>query len=240
MVMFVLPFDLVVSSPATNSLVTSTACLQCPLIFEDRKFHANLVCLELVQLDVILGMDWLTLHHVLLDCTNKTVMFLDSGVSDYLNSYSFKKGSLALLNSVVAEENKNGDIRSTLIVQDYVDVFPEDVPGLPPVRETEFSIDVMPGTGAISITPYRMAQAELKELGKQLEDLSSKGFIRPSVSPWGAPVLLVKKKDGKSRLCVDYRQLNKVTIKNRYPMPRIDDLMDQLRGAAIFSKIDLK
>src|ERR1044072_69397 len=80
----------------------------------------------------------------------------------------------------------------------------------------------------------------MKELGKQLEDLSSKGFIRPSVSPWGGPVLLVRKKDGKSRLCVDYRQLNKVTIKNKYPLPRIDDLMDQLSGAAIFSKIDLK
>ena len=138
------------------------------------------------------------------------------------------------MNSIVAEEKKNGDIRSTLIVQDYADDFPEDVPGLPPVRETEFSIDVMPGTGAISITPYRMAPAEMAELGKQFEDLSSKGFIRPSVSPCGAPVLLVKKKYGKSRLCVDYRQLNKVTVKNRYPIPRIDDLMDQLLGGTVF------
>jgi hypothetical protein len=85
-----------------------------------------------------------------------------------------------------------------------------------------------------------MEPTELAKLNNQLEDLSSKGFIRPSVSPWGAPVLLVKKKDGKSRLCVDYRQLNKVTVKNRYPLPRIDDLMDQLQGAAVFSKIDLK
>ena len=123
----------------------------------------------------------------------------------------------------------DGDVKSIPIVQDYADVFLKDVPGLPPVRETEFSIDVMPGTGVISIAPYRMAPADLTELGKQLEDLTSKGFIRPSVSPWGAPVLLVKKKDGKSRLCVDYRQLNKVTVKNRYLMPRIDDLMDQLR-----------
>ena len=136
----------------------------------------------------------------------------DSGVSDYLNSYFLKKGSLAFLNSIVAEAKNDDDVRSIPIVQDYADVFPKDVPGLPPVRETEFSIDVMPGTGAISIAPYRMAPAELTELGKQLEDLTSKGFIRPSVSPWGAPVLLVKKKDGKSRLCVDYRQLNKVTV----------------------------
>jgi hypothetical protein len=132
------------------------------------------------------------------------------------------------------------DGRDILVVQDFVDVLPGDVPGLPPVREVEFSINVMPGTGPISITPYRMEPTELAKLNNQLEDLSSKGFIRPSVSPWGAPVLLVKKKDGKSRLCVDYRQLNKVTVKNRYPLPRIDDLMNQLQGAAVFSKIDLK
>src|SRR5580765_777218 len=127
-----------------------------------------------------------------------------------------------------------------MVVQEFEDVFPEDVPGLPPVREIEFEIDLIPGTGPVSVAPYRMAPAELVELKSQLEDLSSKGFIRPSVSPWGAPVLLVKKKDGRSRLCVDYRQLNKVTIKNRYPLPRIDDLMDQLKGAAVFSKIDLR
>src|ERR1044072_5243396 len=105
-----LPFDLVVSTPATNIVFANTTCFQCPLIFENRKFLVNLVCLELVQLDVILGMDWLSLHHVLLDCTNKIVMFLDSGVSDFLNSYSLKKGSLAFLNSIVAEEKKDGVI----------------------------------------------------------------------------------------------------------------------------------
>src|ERR1044072_6362510 len=238
--MFGLPFVLVVSTHATNSLVANTDTVDSPLIFEERTFLANLVCLELVQLDVILGMDWLVQDHVLLDCTSKKVMFPDKGVSDYLNSNFWKKGSLVFLNSIVAEVKNDGDMGSIPIVQDYMDVFPKDVPGLPPVRETEFSIDVIPGTGPISITPYRMAPAEMKELGNQLEDLSSKGFIRQSASSWGAPVLLVKKMDGKSRLCVDYRQLNKVTIKNRYPIPRIDDLMDQLRGAAVFSKIDLK
>src|ERR1044072_9829277 len=109
-------------------------------------FLANLVCLELVLLDVILGMDWLVQHHVLLDCTSKKVVFPDSGVSDYSNSYYLKKGSLAFLNSIVAEAKSDGDVRSIPIVQDYADVFPKDVPGLPPVRETEFSIDVMLGT----------------------------------------------------------------------------------------------
>jgi len=125
------------------------------------------------------------------------------------------------------------------IVQEFMDVFPDEIPGLPPKREIEFAIDIIPRVGHVSITPYRMTPIELAELKKQLEDLLEKQFIRPSVSPWGAPVLLVKKKDGSSRLCIDYRQLNKLTIKNKYPLPRVDDLLDQLHGVVIFSKIDL-
>ena len=121
-----------------------------------------------------------------------------------------------------------------------MDVFPDEIPGLPPKSEIKFAIDLIPGAGPVSISPYRMTPAELAELKKQLEDLLEKQFIRPSVSPWGAPVLLVKKKDGSSRLCINYRQLNKLTIKNKYPLPRIDDLMDQLHGAVVFSKIDLR
>nr|KYP54958.1 Transposon Ty3-G Gag-Pol polyprotein [Cajanus cajan] len=126
------------------------------------------------------------------------------------------------------------------VVRDFAEVFPDEVPGLPPVREMEFIIDLVPGAGTVSVAPYRMAPAELVKLKGQLEDLLEKQLVRPSVSPWGAPVLLVKKKDGGSRLCVDYRQLNKLTIKNKYPLSRIDDLMDQLKGASVFSKIDLR
>ncbi|KAK2423579.1 putative mitochondrial protein [Trifolium repens] len=126
------------------------------------------------------------------------------------------------------------------IVNEYTDVFPEDVMSLPPEREIEFSIDLVPGSQPISVAPYRMSPLELRELKTQLEELLQKHIIRPSVSPWGAPVLLVKKKDGTMRLCIDYRQLNKVTIKNKYPLPRIDDLLVQLRGATVFSKIDLR
>ena len=104
----------------------------------------------------------------------------------------------------------------------------------------EFGIEVAPGTAPISKNPYRMAPMELQELKKQLEELEQKGFIRPSISPWGAPVLFVKKKAGSMRMCIDYRELNKATIKNKYPLPRIDDLFDQLSGAAVFSKIDLR
>jgi len=126
------------------------------------------------------------------------------------------------------------------VVHQFEDVFTDEVPGLPPNREVEFSIDLVSGTGPVSMAPYRMALAELVELKKQIAELMVKQFIRPSTSPWGAPVLLVKKKDGSSRLYVDYRQLNKMTIKNKYPLPRIDDLIDQLHGSSLFSKIDLR
>ena len=125
-------------------------------------------------------------------------------------------------------------------ISDFPDVFPEELPGLPPQREIEVAIDVVPGATPASITPYQMAPVELKELKLQLQELLEKRFIRPSVSSWGAPVLFVKKKDGTLRLCIDYRQLNKLTIKNKYPLPRIDDLFDQLKGASIFTKIDLR
>ena len=110
---------------------------------------------------------------------------------------------------------------------------------MPLNREIEFSIDLLPSTAPISKAPYRMALTELKELKEQLVELLDKGFIRPSASPWGAPVLFVKKNDGSMRLCINYRELNRVTIKNKYPLPRIDDLFDQLQGAQVFSKIDL-
>ena len=132
------------------------------------------------------------------------------------------------------EESGPGETR---IVCEYLDVFPENLPGLPPKREIEFAIDVLPGTDPVSKAPYRMAPTELKELKVQLQELLDMGFIRPSYSPWGAPVLFVKKKEGTLRMCIDYRELNKLTVKNRYPLPRIDDLFDQLQGKTLFSKL---
>nr|GFC61834.1 putative reverse transcriptase domain-containing protein [Tanacetum cinerariifolium] len=114
------------------------------------------------------------------------------------------------------------------------------LPGLPPIRPVEFQIDLVPGVAPVAWAPYRLVPSEMKELAEQLKELSDKGFIRPSSSPWGAPVLFVKKKDGSFRMCIDYRELNKLTIKNRYPLPRIDDLFDQLQGSSIYSKIDLR
>jgi len=125
------------------------------------------------------------------------------------------------------------------ILQNFADIFQEP-PGIPPKRDIDFSIDLVPRTVPSSKAPYRMSTPELKELQIHLEELLKKGYIRPSVSPWGAPVLFVKKKDGTLRLCIDYRQLNKATVKNKYPLPRIDDLFDQLRGAKVSLKIDLR
>ncbi|EOY00066.1 Retrotransposon protein [Theobroma cacao] len=151
-----------------------------------------------------------------------------------------QKGYPTYLAYVIDTSKGEPKLEDVPIVSEFPDVFPDDLPGIPPNRELEFPIDLLPGTAPISIPPYKMAPAELKELKAQLQVLVDKGFIRPSISPWGAPVLFVKKKDGTLRLCIDYRQLNRVTIKNKYPLPRIDDLFDQLRGAMVFSKIDLR
>jgi hypothetical protein len=126
------------------------------------------------------------------------------------------------------------------VVQEYLDVFPKDLPGMPPDHDIEFIIDLLPGTPPISKRPYRMPINELAELKKQIVELQSKGFIHPSSFPWGAPVLFVEKKYGTQRMCMDYRSLNEVTIKNKYPLPRIEDLFDQMKGASVFSKIDLR
>ena len=123
---------------------------------------------------------------------------------------------------------------------EFLEVFPDDISNSPPECEVEFSIDLMPGTSSVSMAPYRMLASELSELKKRLEEMLEKKFVQLSVSLWGSPVLLVKKKDKSIRLCVDYKQLNKVTVKNKYPLSRINNLMDQLVDACVFSKIDLR
>jgi hypothetical protein len=128
-------------------------------------------------------------------------------------------------------------IEDVPVVWEYPDVFPEELPGMPPDRDIEFVSDLIPRTSPIAKRPYRMGAPELAELKKQLRELQQSGFIRPSSSAWGAPVLFVEKVKS-LRMSVDYRSLNKVTIKNKYPLPRIDDLFDQLKGAKYFSKVD--
>nr|ABD28293.1 RNA-directed DNA polymerase (Reverse transcriptase); Zinc finger, CCHC-type; Peptidase aspartic, active site; Retrotransposon gag protein [Medicago truncatula] len=239
--------EMVVETPAKGSVTTSLVCLKCPLSMFGRDFEMDLVCLPLSGMDVILGMNWLEYNHVLINCFSKSVHFSsveeESG-AEFLSTKQLKqleRDGILMFSLMATLSIENQAVIDRLpVVCEFPEVFPDEIPDVPPEREVEFSIDLVPGTKPVSMAPYRMSASELSELKKQLEDLLEKKFVRPSVSPWGAPVLLVKKKDGSMRLCIDYRQLNKVTIKNRYPLPRIDDLMDQLVGARVFSKIDLR
>ncbi|GKB42696.1 putative reverse transcriptase domain-containing protein [Tanacetum coccineum] len=159
------------------------------------------------------------------------------------NSYDVElvDGKIVRISAKKEEDKSEGkQLKDVPIVQDFLEVFPEDLLGLPPAQPVEFQINLIPGVAPVARAPYRLAPSEMKELSEQLQELSDKGFIRPSSSPWGAPVLFVKKKDGSFRMCIDYRELNKMTVKNRYPLPRIDDLFDQLQGSGIYSKIDLR
>jgi len=187
--------------------------------------------------DVIVGMDWLSLVDATIVCRAKILRIPLSG-GDVLEIQGERpEAHKQVLMSTTTEEIKLADIP---IVRDFPDVFPDDVQGLPPTRQVEFRIDLIPNATPVAKAPYRLAPSEMQELAAQLRELQDKGFIRPSSSPWGAPVLFVKKKDRSFRMCIDYRELNKLTVKNRYPLPRIDDLFDQLQGAKYFSKIDLR
>ncbi|GJR71488.1 putative reverse transcriptase domain-containing protein [Tanacetum coccineum] len=215
---------------------TDTILRSCTLVLLNHVFKIDLLPTRLGSFDVIIGMDWLSYHRAVIDCYEKIVRIpLPNGEILEVQGERPEKdpGSLACIK---ADERKLDDIR---VVRDFPEVFPDDLSGLPPVREIEFRIDLIPGASPVVKSPYRLAPSEMLELSNQLKELQEKGFIRPSHSPWGAPVLFVKKKDGAMRMCIDYRELNKLTIKNRYPLPRIDDLFDQLQGACCFSKIDL-
>ncbi|GJW35411.1 reverse transcriptase domain-containing protein [Tanacetum coccineum] len=209
----------------------------CKLELESSLFSINLIPLGHGSFDVIVGMDWLSQHKVVIVCHEKVV---EIPVEDgrILRVHGERTvGITKALKSAKEDEPKLSDIS---VVREFEDVFLEDLSGLPPQRQVEFRIDLVPGVTPVAKSPYRLAPSEMQELSGQLQELQDKGFIRPSHSPWGAPVLFVKKKDGSLRMCIDYRELNKLTIKNRYPLPRIDDLFDQLQGSRYFSKIDLR
>ncbi|GJV71550.1 putative reverse transcriptase domain-containing protein [Tanacetum coccineum] len=169
---------------------------------------------------IIRGMDWLSKLRAKIVCYEKIVQI------------PLSNGDILKVN-----EPKLEDIP---VVHEFHGVFQEDLTGLPPSREVEFYIDLIPGAMSIAKLLYRLAPTEMQELSNQLKELQEKGFIRPSSSPWGATVLFMKKKDGSFRMCIDYRELNKLTVKNRYPLPRIDDVFDQLQRSRYFSKIDLR
>ncbi|GJS89668.1 putative reverse transcriptase domain-containing protein [Tanacetum coccineum] len=141
-----------------------------------------------------------------------------------------------LMGAKVCDKNQE----EIVVVRDFPEVFLDDLSGLSPIREIKFRIELTPGATPVAKSPYHLATSELEELSGQPKELQDKGFIRPSLSPWGAPVLFVKKNDSSFRMCIDYRELKKLTVKNHYPLPRIDDLFNQLQGSQFFSKIDLR
>ncbi|XP_020257167.1 uncharacterized protein LOC109833769 [Asparagus officinalis] len=224
-------------------LVASSGYEACPVVICGRELFADFLVIDLPSFDAVFGMDWLGSFFATIDCRRRSVVF---EIPDHPR-FEFTSGSTsagpvefrarpkkATLAAMQVESEK------PIVVQEFEDVFPDDIYGLPPDRAIEFSIDLKPGTAPISKTPYRMPPAELAELRTQLDDLLQRGLIRPSVSAWGAPVLLVGKKDGSKRMCIDYRELNAVTVKNKYPLPHIDDIFDQLGGSGVFSKLDLR
>nr|GEZ02217.1 putative reverse transcriptase domain-containing protein [Tanacetum cinerariifolium] len=198
--------------------------LGCTLTLLNQPFEIDLLLIKLGSFDVVIGMDWLSKYHAKILCDEKVVHIpID--------------GETLIIREKKSDEKRLEDIP---VVKEFPDVFPEDLPGLPPIRQVEFQIDLISGTTPVARAPYILAPSEMQELSNQLHELIDRGFIRPSTSPWGAFVLFVKKKDGSFRMCIDYRELNKLTINNRYPLPRIDDLFDQLQGSSIYSKIDLR
>ncbi|GJU50660.1 putative reverse transcriptase domain-containing protein [Tanacetum coccineum] len=201
---------------------TNTVLKGCTLNLVNYVFEIDLMPIELGTFDVIIGMDWLVKHDAVIVCGEKVVR-------------------IPYGNKMLTVESDKGVSRLKVIscikARKYVE---RRVARLPPPRQVEFRIDLVPGAAPVVRAPYRLAPSEMKELSVQLQELLEKGFIRLSSSPWGASVLFVKKKDKSFRMCIDYRKLNKLTFKNRYPLPRIDDLFDQLQGSSMYSKIDLR
>jgi hypothetical protein len=205
-----------------------------PIKLSGRIFSTNLIILSGQGIDVILGMSWMKLHRAVFDIACRLV-HLDSPVYGKVILHRPVVSRIkASLHHVV--EIKLEDIH---VVREFPDVFLDDLPGMPPERAIEFKIELQHGSAPIAKAPYKMSPVEMKELKIQLQGLLDKGYIHPSTSPWGCSALFMEKKDKELRLCVDYRPLNAVTIKNKYPLPCIDILFDQLAGTQVFSKIDL-
>ncbi|GJX39048.1 putative reverse transcriptase domain-containing protein [Tanacetum coccineum] len=241
---------------ADGKLVSTNTILRgCTLNLLNQLFEVDLMPIELGTFDVIIGMDWLVKHDALIVCKKKEVhrpvkgkMLVVKGNCDEsrlkvvscIKARKYIKRGYHLFVAHVTEKEPKKRLEDVPIIRDFPKVFPDNLSGLPPPRQVKFRIELLPGAAPVTRAPYRLASSELKELSDQLKELSEKEFIRSSSSPWGAPVLLVKKKDGSFCMCIDYRELNKFTVKNRYLLLRIDDLFDQLQGSSVYSKIDLR
>jgi hypothetical protein len=222
---------MVVTTPG-GKIHTCSICSRISVIIRGVEFCTGLIVIDSVAIDVILGMETLARWGVRIDCAHRIVHLSTPDGKEVTVSASEPSGFLCQV-----EARPTDGIR---VVSEFPEVFPDDLPGMPPDRDIEFSIDLLPGSAPIAKRPYHMAPVEHEEVKKTVDELLAKGYIRRSFSPWAFPVLLVEKKDGAKRMCIDYRDLNAVTIKNKHPLPRIEDLFDQLQGACVFSKIDLR
>jgi hypothetical protein len=217
-------------------IFTKEVAFHIPVMLGGREFPTNMIVIKGQDIDVILGMNWVAQHMAIINTDLRTIKL----------SHGHEEIQLSIPVAVLAKPSGHvyeaiiPEIQDISVVCEFLDVFPEDLLGLPSERDVEFVIELMLDTTSISRRSYRMPPNELVELKTQLQDLLEKGSIRPSSSPWGCPAIFVKKKDQTLRMCVDYRPLNEVTIKNKYPLPRINILFDQLTGAWVFSKIDLR
>nr|GFA80791.1 hypothetical protein [Tanacetum cinerariifolium] len=237
---------------ADGKIVSTNNVLKgCTLNLLNHSFPIDLIVIELRSFDVVIEMDWLSKNDSAILCgekkvriplKNKALIIEGDRNQSRLKIISCIKarkyvenGCELFLAQVTGTVSKEKQVEDVPVIRDFPKVFPEDLPRLPPPRQVEFRIDLIPGATPMARAPYHLAPSELRELSEQLKELSEKGFIRPSSSPWKAPVLFVKKKDGSFRMCIDYHELNKLTIKNKYPLPRIDDLFDQLQGSSVYS-----
>jgi hypothetical protein len=214
---------------STNQLVKNA-----PQNLGGKEYKTCLIVLEGQGIDIILGMGWMKAHKALLDTTTR-VVHLDSPIHGiHVLQLSSPSAASPSIHHTTAQS-----LEDILVACEFSDVFLEDLPSMPLDQDVEFTIELQLGTAPISIRPYKMTPKELPELKVQLNEQLDKGYIHPSSSPCGYLALFVKKKDQSLRLCVDYRHLNAVTIKNKYPLPRINILFDQLAGVEVFSKVDL-
>ncbi|KAA0045370.1 DNA/RNA polymerases superfamily protein [Cucumis melo var. makuwa] len=249
--------QLAIYTPLGNVLLVNEVLCNYEVLVESLSILGDLLPLELQMLDVMLGMDFLYTRYAFMDCHKKEVIFRKPSLAEVIFKGErqivplslisalkaeklLRKGCITFLAHVVEVQEEKLKPKDIPMVNEFLDVFSTGLSGMPRDREVEFIIELLAGTSPISQALYRMAPSELKELKVQLQELVDKGYVRPGVLPCGAPMLFVKKKDSTLRLCIEYRQLNKVTIRNKYPLPHMDDLLGHLKGATMFSKIDLR
>jgi hypothetical protein len=225
---FVQKYNLPLSMLRNRMIVSSSegdmharhVCPKVNIIIRGVEFLSILIVLKSKGIDVILGMDWLSKHNGMIDCAKNAVRLIPSGGKELEYMVENLVTDKATFNRIVLNHLDAISTLNIRTVSEYPDVFPEELPSMPPDHEIEFVIELVPGTAPIFRRPYRMATNQLTKLKEQLQELLDKGYIRPSASPWGSPAIFVSKKDGKQKMCVDYRSLNEVTIKNMYPLAK--------------------